>query len=274
MTHLTENYQYHRARDRRAIDAIRLARDELVAGKRRYGADSDRVIFNPSHSSHSDRHVRWVENASDGLRLVDFADKIIGLNHQGWFTEDDGDNGEVYRGVVYQLPTRKGKQRFALPTRKGKQRFALPTRKGEQRFAYGYADPNNEGAALLCFDPCDDKEDAAHWADRFAEKHAEEERDYKRAWQAGSRFASLGEEIADARRDCLALIRDTKAGCPTIADLPSVKSTIRAAVMSYLQEIEDARKERAKLKEGDGDYLSFYTGDKRLVAAFNESANI
>lgn len=112
------------------------------------------IYYNPcSNSIRGENHVRWIEHAGRGLRWVGFADQIINIRHTGWFADDNQD--EIFRGVVYQLPTRHG----------------------EQRFAYGYADPNNKNCALLSFDPCDCKEDAARWADQFAEHCAEDSRE-------------------------------------------------------------------------------------------------
>ena len=145
------------------------------------------IEYNPVNDPkrvHGYKHVRWVDNVSCGLRRVGFADEIMrgegysrAIDHKGWFIREDGDGGEVYRGVVYQLPARHG----------------LP------QYVYGYDDPNNEGAALLCFGPSVDKCGAARSADRFAEIFAEYEREYDRAWQAGRRYEELDEEIKDMR---------------------------------------------------------------------------
>lgn len=123
-------------------------------------------------------HLRWVEKPKAyGLRLVGFADEIAGLRHQGWYTDDEFQD-ETFRGVVYRMTTRNG----------------------TPRFAYGYADPNNKGAALLCFDPCDDEKDAACWADNLAEQWAEREREYR----AEERERTEREEAESARLDNLA----------------------------------------------------------------------
>lgn len=128
-------------------------------------------------------HVRWVETPEAyGMRWVGYADEVASLRHQGWFTDDEYQD-EVFRGVVFRGVV-----------------YRMATRKGTPRFVYGYADPNNKGAALLCFDYCDDKIDAARWADSFAERKAEEER----AYRAKEREEMEREEAEEARLDNLA----------------------------------------------------------------------
>ena len=145
------------------------------------------IEYNPvcdPERMHGYRNVRWVENASRGMRLVGFADKIDRcIRHNGWYTSDEMDMGNLYRGVVYQIPARKG----------------IPC------YVYGYADPNNEDCALLSFDLEDTKEAAARFADRFADLFAEQARDYQRAWAAGRRYEELGSEVADMRGEALAI---------------------------------------------------------------------
>lgn len=175
----------------------------------------------------------WIENPTDsGLRFVDYADKIANLDHNGWYTMDDGDNGEVMRGVVFRLPHGRG-------------------------FIAGYADPCNDGPAFVELSIIDDEKDAARIADSIAEHYAEQERDYQRAWQAGRRFDNLLEEIQNARRDCLELIRETKEACAALANYSAIKATIRGEIKSYLRTIKDARAKRATLEDEFGAYAGF-----------------
>lgn len=110
---------------------------------------------------------RWVDHPEDGLRFVGYADDLVErIRHKGWYTMDDGEDGEVCRGVVYQLPSR-----------------------GDGPiYVHGHQNSIDTSGASLCFrfnDFCDDKKDAARMADDDAEMHAEEQRDYNRAWRAG-----------------------------------------------------------------------------------------
>lgn len=171
---LQQNYAYWRMFGMTARAAWRAANDP--AQPRRYGAWSPSIVYN----STSDGNVRWVENAADGLRFVGFADEILPrMRHKGWFTRSVDPN-ETYRGVVYSLP--------------------------HGRYVAGYADPNNEGAALLCFDMgIDDKEQAAREADHFAERHADKEREYNDAWDAGADYRRHLDDARDLRRQFLAI---------------------------------------------------------------------
>lgn len=185
------------------------------------------IEYNPRFKAHGYDHVRWVEHAADGLRLVGFADKIVGLRHMGWYTDEDG-YGDTYRGVVYQLPSGGD---------------------GE-RFAYGYADPCNDGAALLCFDLEGSKEDAARAADQFAEIFAEEAREYSTAWGAGRRYEDLGEEIKEARKEALAIGAEMRANKSVQA--PASCNVLREKIISLYHQIKRARKEREDLIDSYG----------------------
>lgn len=180
-------------------------------------------VCDPKYT-HGYHHVRWVENASDGLRFVGFADEIVkSINHRGWFTvDDDAFADETYRGVVYQLPAGKG-------------------------FAYGYADPDNKNCALLCFDLEASKEDAARSADRFAELYAEEARDFNRAWQAGRRVESLADEIKEARREALTIGAEMREAKKRGVQAPTICATLRAEVLRLYRRIQKMRKEREEL---------------------------
>jgi hypothetical protein len=201
-------------------------------------------VIDPKHM-HGYLQVRWVENASCGLRLVGYADEITkaegnwrSIDHKGWYITEDGCGGETYRGIVYQLPSR-----------------------GEPQYVYGYADPNNDDCALLCFDVETDKMDAARAADLFAEIFAREARDYDRAWQAGRRYEDLAEEVKTTRKEALALcaeIREArKTGVQSPQSTPSICAALRDKVLSLYRSIQKMREERAKLLDDYGRQLGF-----------------
>jgi hypothetical protein len=256
--HLKESFAYWRARGTRASVALERARQDVASGTRRYGACKPAIVYNPRCTVAGFNNVRWVENASNGMRLVGFADMVASrraIDHTGWFTDDD-QSGDLYRGVVYQLPAaRHG----------AKPECSWSDSDGERnRYAYGYADPNNDGAALLCFDLVADRKDAARFADQLAERRAESERDYQRAWRAGTEHAELGETIKAARRRCLALIREARAACKRLADAPMIRDTIRAAIEAARETIEECRAKRAELES------EYRRGD--ALDAFKEGA--
>jgi hypothetical protein len=205
-------------------------------GKRKIPA----IEYNAAHESHGDKNVRWVENVSRGLRRVGFADEIASaegcsrmIDHKGWFT-DDAYQGDVYRGVVYQLPSR-----------------------GEPLYVYGYDDPNNEGSALLCFETETKKLEAARRADSFAEVRAEEQREYQNAWRAGRRVEEIADEIAKYRKDALAIGAEMRAAKQTVRVAPTICATLRAKIYGLYNEIREARKERDDLVECFGERPGF-----------------
>ncbi len=183
-----------------------------------------------SKDVHGYKNVRWVENVSRGLRLVGFADEVAraegrrGIDHKGWYTDDEFQD-EVLRGVVYQLPARHG----------------LTT------YIYGYADPNNDDCALLCFDPTTHKRDAARAADRFAEIFAEDERDYRRADHARERYDNLADDIKEARTTALTIAAEMRAAKRSGIKAPTICTTLRSEILSLWHSIKKARKERAEL---------------------------
>lgn len=199
------------------------------------------IEYNPRHESHGYKHVRWVENVSRGLRLVGFADEIArkegsrGIEHKGWFTIDDCCD-EVYRGIVYQIPSH-----------------------GDEKecYVYGYADPNNDDCALLCFDLTGDKMEAARCADRFAEIFAEESREYHEAWSAGRKADDLAEEVKATRREALAIGEEMRAAKRAELDAPTICATLRAKVRSAYRQIQKMRKQRAELIDTFGSHPGF-----------------
>lgn len=189
------------------------------------------IAYGPVNESHGYRNVRWVENVSQGLRCVGFADEVMrgegfprAIDHKGWYSRDE-DFDEVYRGIVYQLPARHG----------------LP------QFVYGYADPNNDDCALICFDPVDDKKEAAKQADRFAEIWAEHERDYDRAWRAGRRYDDLEDEIKNIRIEALTIGAELRANKRAAQNAPKSCEVLRSKILALYQAIQKMRKERAEL---------------------------
>lgn len=185
------------------------------------------IEYNPAHETHG-YSVRWVEDVSCGLRLVGFADEISRIDHRGWFTDEFQD--ETYRGIVYQLPARHG----------------------VSQYVYGYADPNNDGCALLCFNVETDKLEAARQADRFAEIFAEYARDYNRASSAGQQYRDLDDEIKEMRKEALTIAAEMRAARVAKVQAPTICATLRDKVMSLYRSIQKARKERRELMSDFG----------------------
>src|SRR5690606_3922161 len=112
-------------------------------------------------------------------------------------------------------------------------------------------------------------------ADSLAEHAAEEARNYDSAFQAGARYSDLGEEIKVSRAEALAILQDRKSasGSATLC------AVIREKVDSLVAAIAEARIARASLAHGQGESSDdwargFWTGDKRLQAAFADGAGL
>lgn len=148
----------------------------------RYGYSRDHgIAYNREFTPEGTRsHYRWVENVSDGVRLVGAAHEIIRLQHTGWYIDNFQD--EVVKGMVYQLPSRNG----------------------ECQYVPAVDDPCNKDCACLDFHSItDSKEDAARWADSMAEQWAETEREYQAKESERIRLeeieAEIKEEFADSQ---------------------------------------------------------------------------
>ena len=189
------------------------------------------IEYNRSFEAHG-RSLRFVENPEIGLRCVGYADKILDhLRHKGWYTYDDGDPSGTLRGVVYQLPARKGKEQYV----------------------YGYVETDTvDDGAVLCFDLCESKEIAARRADQCAESEAESERDFHRAWDAGRRVEALDEEIKEVRQEALALGTEARSARKVVGNMPVICEVSRDRIRWCYRRIQKDRKERKELFENFG----------------------
>src|SRR3954468_7479533 len=73
-------FAYQRARYAAVPAALALERARADSTPR-YGREARCIVYNPQHESNGERRSRWVENASDGLRRVGFADEIARAEH-------------------------------------------------------------------------------------------------------------------------------------------------------------------------------------------------
>lgn len=260
-------YKFQRSdnRNRPATLALRMARDDIAAGRKRYGAKDAAVAVAPWKVGSTE--VRTLEGYNAlGLRFVGWCDELAPrlVEHRGWFTRSD-DFGEVARGAVFLLPGKDGRAR-AVPG-------FVECENGK---------PINDETATIALSSIHDIEpdsyspdyhDAIIAADRLAERYAEDAREYDTAWQAGSRHADNMEQIAKARaeaRKVAAAARDNVKNNPVIC------ATLRDKVRELREHIRELCDENEKLRDGDfsrRDYsLQFWTGDARLRAAFNDGA--
>ena len=252
-------YRYHRANGSNATAAHTRAHVDTAASVTRYPSDSIGTMGAPC-----DGGLRWTEDArATGLRFVGFADQLIERLGHGWFSDVDGD-GDTYRGAVWQLPARKGRARYLAGYREGNETRS----KGWHDAAY----MSDHGAGRLDVsrifqaargENCADRDhygthrDAARAADSIANREAESAREYNEAWRDGSRFASLRETIADARREALALFADMRrarrSGFVATSDGLAIDTPIcralRRSIVELVAQISDARRDRDEFAE-------------------------
>ena len=89
-----------------------------------------------------------------------------------------------------------------------------------------------------------------------------------------SQWGEKRREEREARRDALTLAAEMRALRRTVSpDLaPKACAHLRASIAELWESICESREERAKLANGDAEPLYFWSGDKRLAAAFNDGA--
>ena len=75
------------------------------------------------------------------------------------------------------------------------------------------------------------------------------------------------------RQEALAILSERRA-VKGKGNYPALCAAIRSQVESLLETIAEARTKRADLANGDAEGLYFWTGDKRLQAAFCEGADL
>lgn len=172
----------------------------------------------------------WFERPADiGLREVDHADEIYpeAIKHRGWYTDDDRMN-ETVRGHVWQLPAKNGRARYVS----------------------GFQDPWNDGQGVIdrhditigdSREEYDDqaRREAALAADSIAERYAEEERDYQRAWRAGADAQEALEEAANERRELIEALQEHRKERERADERPALCAAFRKYVRDTLAHIRD-----------------------------------
>ena len=242
-------YKYHRNCNLLAHHALARARADVLAGTRRYTCQyawRNKFNINQPHAAYGHKLLRWIEAPADLWRFAGTSHDIAKAESYyyrdyptGWYTRHD-DCSETTSGVVYQLPARNG----------------IP------QYIAGYSDPCNDGPAVLSFDETfEDKMEAARAANRLAELMAEGSREHDEAWQAGNRFADLGREVQELRRDLLATIREAKEAAKTLrGTFPALCETIQASIQETLTEIRSLRGKRIGLQATFGRHEGFLEG--------------
>lgn len=251
----------HNTTNQPASRDIARARIDVAEGKTRYARGAD---YKPGGNwQPSDSMPRYTSASSrayycdtfDDYRVAGRADEVLrSIRHSGWYTDDDGDSGTL-AGYVVRLPHG---------------RLIPATRHSEWC-----------GVTLYPLDSYDDPEECARAADSYAEQAADSERDYNRAWQAGSRAAELARDAIAGRREILAICRDLRVaklaassaeyvarpvGATGIQWVDTRESVARLCgiarnkVARLLREVHGARTKRDSLRDDYGSQQAFADG--------------
>lgn len=176
---------------------------------------------------------RFHESPDNVFRFVGYADTIVRIDHTGWFT--DSYHSDTTRGVVFRLNHDAG-------------------------YIYGCTDENNgwgktddgpvifevkaNGSPIIA----PTKEDAARWADQFAEHYAESCRDDDAKQMAEQDIEHAKEEIKEARESVLGLTSEMKE-MRGIQDKEFICSELWASIARYRRQMHSLHRKIKRLTD-------------------------
>lgn len=179
--------------------------------------------------------LRWVENASTGLRIVGAVDEITSesiyrplVNHQGWYLSPFGnDCMGVARGYVLQLPARDR----------------------EPQYVPAISDPWNDDCYICDFHSVtEDLHSAIYAADSMAENYAEREREDQTIESAKLRAEELRDEASTLRAQHRALVTEMRAArASEIHSLPTICQRLHDDLRALRANVRKALKRAAQL---------------------------
>lgn len=279
--HRADGLQKYRGFARSASNALKLARNDIAAGRHPwsngpYAKPVAPVCWQADNKARE--RLAWVDNAERiGLRFVGrvAADSRRGnvwdkRGDSGWYTDPFGDfckdgTGLMW-GVVYQLPARRGVARYVAGYQQGGTEAGPTIDFGtiyESSVNYSDGSPTE----------CDAARNAAAVADSMARIAAEKEREYQTAWQAGNLYSECLENLKAVRASVLGTLRDIRATCDALKAMPeSIRARLSGSIKADLAERARLFGTMEELAAGDFEGLEFWTGDATLQAAFNEAA--
>ncbi len=268
-----------------AIRAMATARTRYADGVASY-TDS---TFPASYATPqaAGNHVRYVTNpASFGLREIGAVEVDVGgwrcrefwqtgNRRNGWYTDEENastrDGSGLMWGVVFQMTARNGVTRFVPGYQNGDESGAGVT--------VDLGDVESFSTRDEYMSPLDNPaaRDAARTADHMAQTAAENEREWRRASNAGNHYADARAAVHSARRELLAILKDARPYrrprlggsmsphlCKAIAD---TAARLRAVIRTERQNMAD-------YASGWRDGFEWNSNDSNLRQTFEESAGI
>jgi len=176
------------AKQTNAADALRKAREDIAAGKKRYTGTPWAKPYAAVSWSREDDGLAFVQSVSGaGVRIVveNAGSEKGGRNsHNGWYTNDDGESFRDGTGLIWGIVALLPHGRFYPGYVCGGHGEENPT----IDFSRAYAE----------------SDDCIHIADSMAEYAADTERDYQRAYEAGRKAAESMREVRELGNDWLA----------------------------------------------------------------------
>lgn len=267
----------------RAVDSRRYAPRMIAAGERLKKAESAwsraydaarwprplkgasaglGAAFSPS--GYPSVRLQWCEDVP--LRFVGLASDLTRLRHTGYYCDPEGD-GELARGVVYQLTAKDGRARYvpaiADPVNSEKDGT------GPAMLALAdieTADDSSEDAAEAA------RRDAAERADQLAGYYAESEREYQEAYSAGRDAREKAAEALAEGKAWVAAIRAVraafrtrrKAGLVGLAPV-DVRAIVRDAIETARDLCESYQDAREKARKAVDDQPGRYDQANRAA---------
>ena len=248
-----------------AVEALRRAREDVVNGVKRYPQPVRATYRNDSEC------LRYVGRVKPDFSIY----SIWGRNDSGWITDPYGntfkDGTGLCYGVVYQLTGRRGESRYVA----GYQ-FGGVDGGPDLDLSTIYTTPRGCSYSDGSAQDTRGTRQAARAADSAAKNAAEKEREYQTAWQAGSEWSGVQEQIRETAQRFYLLNHERRAARNSGigANLRRICETITKE-LNALWDTRQELMERAKeLAEGDDSTLNFWNGDAELRAAFCEGAGI
>lgn len=181
------------------------------------------IIYNPAAQLEGSRRtIRWIENASDGLRLVARPARGFRDGLDGYYVDNFQDSVTV--PAVLRLPSAPD---------------------GTARLLAATSDPWNPDCYLVDMDLETDERDAWHSACSLAEHYAESCREDDAKFQAEQQIDDARDEIKTARADCHKLAAELRSLDKALP--PGLCAAIRREIASHRAAVRGAVKSIRRL---------------------------
>lgn len=222
-----------------------------------YGGDSKPWL---APGGHNDGGLYYLarDDGFGAVRGVMAAHDVSGspVDHKGWYTNPYGESFRDGSGLVWGVVA------------------SLPGKDCKPRYLAGYQfGGQDQGITLDLRTIYESEDDAARAGDSMAERAGEKEKEYQTAWQAGSQWRELKEQVCELRKQALAVLRENRESGGS-RDLPAIHAFIRDKVCEMRGDIGRKRDQMRDLANGDFQELIFWPGGESERDAFCEGAEL